>query len=387
MHRNRCAISRQLSATPPAQTGGIMKYFLQAACAAALIGLSTNVYAAVNGINYDPAHTDAWKNAQKGNDFSTLTSLFNKDLAQIKAMGFNTIKTYFSAFCIQSGPPNCINPAQAAKNNGLKVLVGVFEFRNGCDSNHCDGCMDEANCKKWTKAQVDAAIALAKDPDTADTVIGIVVGNEDMFNDNGNPIPGIQKRIVDDITTIKGQVSVPVTTAQRQGDWCGGLPAPGCDPDRKHSLNQDDPQGVLNTLQIIGANIFPYWGGAPEALPPPDGVASLTQSTAKDLLTKLQSTHPNITGLIITEEGWPSCAGNWHGQFPTSIDEEIGYFSTWSKHENQTFDSYYFMAYDTSPTCSNGVGGGPGSASDADKHFGLCLASGATKDSHLISCP
>lgn len=374
-----------------------MKYFLQTACAATLIGLSSNVYAAaVNGINYDPAHTDAWNKAQQKNDLSDLTSLFNKDLAQIKAMGFNTIKTYFSAFCVKSGPPNCINPAQAAKNNGLKVLVGVFEFRAGCDAKHCDGCMDEANCKKWTKTQVDAAIALAKDPDTAGTVIGIVVGNEDMFNDNGNPIPKIQKRIVDDINAIrKGcdpsgnncqAVSLPVTTAQRQGDWCGGLPAPGCDPDRKHSLNQDDPEGVLNTIQIIGANIYPYWAGSPEALPPPS-VASQTQSTATDLLTKLQRTHPNITSVIITEEGWPSCAGNWKGQFPTSIDEEISYFSTWSKHENQTFDSYYFMAYDTSPTCSNGGGGGPGSANDADKHFGLCLASGATKDSHLISCP
>jgi hypothetical protein len=58
---NRASISGQLAAMTPAQTGReIMNYFLQTACGATLIGLSGNVYAAVNGINYDPAHSQAW---------------------------------------------------------------------------------------------------------------------------------------------------------------------------------------------------------------------------------------------------------------------------------------------------------------------------------------
>ena len=42
-----------------------MKYLVQTACAAALIGLSSNGYAAVNGINYDPVHNPAWEPARK----------------------------------------------------------------------------------------------------------------------------------------------------------------------------------------------------------------------------------------------------------------------------------------------------------------------------------
>jgi exo-beta-1,3-glucanase (GH17 family) len=74
-------------------------------------------------------------------------------------------------------------------------------------------------------------------------------------------------------------------------------------------------------------------------------VASQTQTTAANLVKALQG--HGITNVIITEEGWPSCAGNWKTQFPTNIDEEIDYFTTWGKHENQVYDSYYFMAYDT----------------------------------------
>jgi exo-beta-1,3-glucanase (GH17 family) len=372
--------------------------FLQTAYAAVLIGLSSNAYAAVNGINYDPAHSDDWKKAQQNNDTTTMNRVFDNDLKQIKAMGFTIIKTYYSKFCPQSGQ-NCINPAQKANDNGLKILLGVFEFspQHGCfdaNGNHC---------RQWTKDGVDAAIAAAKS--YPNTVIGIVVGNEDMYLDRGpdnkprfKPDFDMQENIVGDIKTIKGpgQVSVPVTTAQRQGDWCGGLPAPGCDPERTNSLNQNgcdknggegnetcDPHNVLGTITIIGANIFPYWGGVPEKIMPSQvSVASKTQSTAQDLLTKLQTGHSNITGVIVTEEGWPSCRGN--GQFTTDISEEIDYFTTWSQHTGQAFDSYYFMAYDLGSSCNNG---GAAPVNDADKHFGLCSASGSIKDAGLASCP
>ena len=131
--------------------------FLQTAYAAVLIGLSSNAYAAVNGINYDPAHSDDWKKAQQNNDTTTMNRVFDNDLKQIKAIGFTIIKTYYSKFCPQSGQ-NCINPAQKANDNGLKILLGVFEFspQHGCfdaNGNHC---------RQWTKDGVDAAIAAAK---------------------------------------------------------------------------------------------------------------------------------------------------------------------------------------------------------------------------------
>jgi exo-beta-1,3-glucanase (GH17 family) len=260
---------------------------------------------------------------------------------------------------------------------GLKVLLGVFEFREH---------------KDWTDAQVSAAIAAAKT--YPNTVIGIVVGNEDMFDDRGPanrprfvPNRVMQKRIVTDITTIKNAlknagVSIPVTTAQRSTDWCGGSNIPGCDPSRNDSLNQSDPEKVLDTVQIIGANIFPYWSDKPATVLPPDpcqgqNVACQTQ-TAANVLDAVQKANSNVTGVIVTEEGWPDCADS--KQPAANIQDEIAYYekwsSIWSTPQNQSFDSYYFMAYDLSSTCP----------SDADKHFGLCSASGQTKSSSLISC-
>jgi exo-beta-1,3-glucanase (GH17 family) len=356
-----------------------MNYFLQTACAATLITLSGNVYAAQNGINYDPVHNPAWEPARKGNDVRKMNEIFDQDLAQIKKMGFNTIKTYYSAFC--SNVPVCINPAQKAQSQGLKILLGVFEFPQNPD---------------FTVAQVSAAIAAAKAYPT--TVIGIVVGNEDMFEDLGGnprrfrPIRQMQKRIINDIKKIQDAgVSIPVTTSQRSTDWCGGINKPGCDPTRtgtgenngdNSSLNNYDPEGVLSVLTIIGANIFPYWSDKPARVLPPDAcqgqnVACQTQAAAQNVLDAVQAAkNSKVTGVIITEEGWPSCAAQL--QPAANITDEIAYYSTWSKHENQKYDSYYFQAYDLRPRSA--------CPDDADKHFGLCSASGETKNPNLIAC-
>ena len=311
-----------------------------------------------------------------------MNKIFDQDLTQIKKMGFDTIKTYYSAFC--SDVPRCINPAQKAQSKGLKVLLGVFEFPNHPD---------------FTVAQVSAAIAAAKRYPT--TVIGIVVGNEDMFKDLGGnprrfkPVFSMQRRIINDIKTIKDAgVSIPVTTSQRSTDWCGGIDKPGCDPTRtgtgendgeNSSLNNYDPEGVLSgpkAVTIIGANIFPYWSDKPATVMPPDpcqgkNVACQTQTAAQNVLDAVQAVeNSKVTGVIVTEEGWPSCASS--DQPSANITDEIAYYSTWSRHENQNYDSYYFQAYDLSSrsTCP----------SDADKHFGLCSRSGQTKSPSLISC-
>jgi exo-beta-1,3-glucanase (GH17 family) len=345
-----------------------MTYLVQTACAAAgLIGVSSYSYAAQNGINYDPVHSRAYKAAQADYDgpkgVAGMTAAIKDDLMQIKnILKFNIIKTYYSLYCnIPTG--QCVpSIAQLANAVGLHVMLGVFEFPDH---------------PEWTVAQVNAAIAAANDPANGNAVIGIVVGNEDMFDFTGAAILKLQRRIVEDIDTIKAKVSVPVTTAQRQGDWCGGM-ASGCDPARTKSyhpsLNQSDPYGVLNTIDVIGVNIFPYWGGSPEKV---NGVsvASFTQATAMDLSIALGK------GVIVTEEGWPSCAAP--EQHAASIDDEIDYFHTWSKHANQSFDSYYFQAYDLAEASACGSRDSPG---DADKHFGLCADSGVTKDSRLIAC-
>ena len=149
---------------------------------------------------------------------------------------------------------------------------------------------------------------------------------------------------------------------------------PGCAPKRTNSLNQDDPFHVLENVEVIGANIYPYWGGSDEKI---NGVsvASQIQTTAMDLKAALNK------DVIVTEEGWPSCSSP--GQpparpHPTTIADEIDYFQTWNKHTNQVFDSYYFAAYDLQPE--------PGCPGGANLHFGLCASSGATKDSKLSGC-
>src|SRR5262245_34860181 len=130
-----------------------MKYLVQTAIAAALIGLSSNVYAAVSGINYDPAYNLDWINAQKDNDVDKMTKLFIQDLALIRAMGFDTIKTYYSTYCAKSG--ECIQEvAELAQQAGLKVMLGVREF-----STHIyEGCDSEDKCKQWAAVQVQRAI-------------------------------------------------------------------------------------------------------------------------------------------------------------------------------------------------------------------------------------
>src|SRR5262245_65832266 len=96
---------------------------------AAFIGLSSNVYAAQNGINYDPDHSGAWLEAQQDDQVDVMQKLFTRDLKQINEMKkFDTIKTYYSTYCTVKG--NCIDPvAGLARDAGLKVMLGVYEFR------------------------------------------------------------------------------------------------------------------------------------------------------------------------------------------------------------------------------------------------------------------
>jgi exo-beta-1,3-glucanase (GH17 family) len=302
-----------------------------------------------------------------------MTNLLRQDLVQISAMGFGTIKTFYSQYCTIDGK-QCVSPTDEARNLGIAILLGVYEF----STHKQEGCNSPEECEAWTVTQVNAAIRDATTYNYIGTVAGIVVGNEDMFDWQGNPWTDMQKRIVDDIKKIQAalqagiqggpqsgtSILLPVTTAQRQPDWCGG-PKPGCDPKRTNSLNQSDPYGVVTTVDVIGANIYPYWGGSKD----PAGAAAGIQTTAANLQQVLQK------NVIVTEEGWPSCASS--SQNPTTLDDENTYYQTWSKHQNQNFDSYYFSAYNKPSDCQTG---------GADTQFGLCLADG-TRKSQYLPCP
>jgi len=313
-----------------------MKYLVQLTCGA-LIGLSSHCYAATNGINYDPNHNVAFTYARDHYDVATMTKIINADFAQLQKMGFTTIKTFYSTFCTDK--PECVNVAQSASNAGLKVLLGVYEFPANPD---------------YTVAQVNAAISAANSYKS--TVVGIVVGNEDMFTYNGIPILEMQRRIVADIKTINSKLttSITVTTAQRQPDW-------------NRLLASNDPAGVLTSISVIGANIYPFWGDSPEkvggksvAYTIPTSVTALQGKTGK--------------GVIVTEEGWPSCGDNPDTKDKT-IAAETDYYHAWL-NRGDSFDSYYFSAYDNPQGCA-----------DANNNFGLCLATAKTKSAGLVTCP
>jgi exo-beta-1,3-glucanase (GH17 family) len=268
-----------------------------------------------------------------------MQSLIDGDLSIIKRLGFSTIKTFYSTYCtISTG--QCVNITQTANANGINVLLGVYEFPDHPD---------------WTVGQVNAAIAAANAYPT--TIVGIVVGNEDAFDWQGNPIPGMQTRIVNDMNTIRNELTgnaktIKVLTAQRQPDWM--------------ALAKNDPQGLLAGTDIVGANIYPFWGNSPErgaAATIPGSVEVIAAATRKSV--------------IVTEEGWPSCGNNPNTQDKT-IDAEIDYYQAW-KARPDSFDSYYFSAFDKGPMagCAN---------NDADQSFGLCTAAGTTKDARLATC-
>jgi exo-beta-1,3-glucanase (GH17 family) len=177
-------------------------------------------------------------------------------------------------------------------------------------------------------------------------------------------VSALQQRVVADINAIRTPpgVSVTVTTAQRDPDW--------------YRLNGSDPYGVLSSIQIVGDNIYPYWDRPP--LPEKRNgmsVATTIQARAMDLKTALAP--KGITGVIVTEEGWPSCFSDSQNPAAT-INNEIDYFHTWRQHLNQSFDSYYFMTYDllNETGCPDG----------ANPHFGLCKDTGDTKNSMLCNC-
>ena len=295
----------------------------------------------INGVNYDPAHSSAYQAAQKSNDVATMKSVIASDLDQIKKMGFTTIKTFYSTYCTINGQA-CVKIADLVSARAMRVLLGVYEFPDHPD---------------WTEPQIDAAVDAAfRYPGT---VMAIAVGNEDMFDYRGDPIPSMQKRIVEDMATIRNRInnpSIKVTTAQREPDW--------------YRLAASDPYKVLANVEVIGANIYPFWGNSPEKING-QSVANNIQATVDNLKGKL------LKQVIVTEEGWPSCGDNPNTQDKT-IAAEIDYFKTWNTRPHD-FDSYYFAAYDnnSSRSCPN---------DDANNHFGLCLASGDTKDASLIKC-
>ena len=70
----------------------------------------------------------------------------------------------------------------------------------------------EDDCKAWTKVQIDGAIQAANDyPDLVDRII---VGNEDIEDDQYTDGAAMRQRVADDVTYIKGRLFPLVSNAK-----------------------------------------------------------------------------------------------------------------------------------------------------------------------------
>ena len=301
----------------------------------------------IRGINYDPAHSAAYLSGQQQNDANGLNEMrqsIDSDLEQISSLGFNVVKTYYSQYCNGVG---CINIAdEVAKVPNLKLAIGVFEFsqQNGGEP------------RSYTLDQMTAVItAVNKYPNE---IVAIIVGNEDVTDTDslGN---SIGNDIINDINAIKTSISgsnVPIGTSQTQNTWMN----PGV-----------LPNGFLNALTLVGANIYPFFGGTSNGIA---AANSITASVAQ-ITSTLKSSGYNGK-IVVTEEGFAS-SGTAANTYP-SLQNENNYYLTW-KNRSDSFDSYYFSMYDLVP-------GSEFSIDNPNNYFGLCNENGKTKLISMMNC-
>ncbi|KTD14969.1 hypothetical protein [Legionella israelensis] len=297
--------------------------------------LAFPVFAIERGINYDPAHSVIFTKAQAANNIGTMKEEVSKDFTILKNAGFTAVKTFYSSLSTIDGQRS-FNFADLACPAGLRLMLGVFEFNP--DRDNC------ANwCEKATEIQVEKAIESAKQ--YPNCIIGIVVGNEDIYNWNfTQPNRAMQARIAKDITTIKQALTglnIRVGSAQQDGAWL--------------KLANDDPNDIIGKIDFLGANIYPFW--SPQQ---PDVQAAQTEFNNRYEAIKNHAKFKEKE-VIVTEEGWPSHSSDAQNPHASLLAEQQ-YYQWWqSRAGSDSFDSYYFSIFDKQPVDA-----------DADKYFGLC---------------
>ena len=305
-----------------------------------LSSLTLAAFAAERGINYDPAHSVEFTNAQNNLNIDTMRSIMQRDILTIHAAGFANVKTFFSSFATIDGKQS-LNAADVVCSSQLGLYMGVYEFNP--DSDKCDSWCEEA-----TRIQVQNAIKSAnKYPNCARMII---IGNEDIYNSNfTQPNKNMQQRIATDIQTIKNGIynkSIVVTSAQQDGAWL--------------KLARDDPYGILGNIDTIAVNIYPFWSPQEPAFEP-------AKTEFMNRLNVMETTFPGKT-IVVTEEGWPSNHSSQQNANGT-MEQAKDYYAWWqSRAGTDKFSSFYFTMYDKQP-----------SNPDADNYFGLCAYNSAAK--------
>ncbi|KAF0685304.1 hypothetical protein As57867_022702, partial [Aphanomyces stellatus] len=187
-----------------------------------------------------------------------IPSGIDADFAQMSALGYTTVRTYYSNYYGYDVAPI------AAKYN-MQLYLGVYMTN-----------------ETWYQSQVDSAVNAIKA--NRKTVKAILVGNE-----NVSPYgPYTVDFIVAQMNAIRNRIknetglNVPVGTVQRTTEW----------------LRQDVAMlRLAANADVIGVNIYPFYDANSD---PTNPLASL-----KGTWQALVTVYP-ATKLRITETGWPT---------------------------------------------------------------------------------
>ncbi|GEM_PF-1848885 len=309
----------------------------------------------IKGVNYDPVHSMEFAKGMGLDNYEEMKTAIFLDLDRLAQLrrthadfkNINQIKTYdsiyFSAHINPSRPQVQLNIAKVVaewntKNTDYPVTLalGVREFASPWDS-----CGE--NCTKLTQMEitvaVNAAIEAAKNH--SNLINRIVVGNEDIKNDE------VRGRLSNDITAIKTALAqagapIPVGTAQVYGEVSQML-----DP---NSAAYTKYQAVTKSVDFIGANIYPFWGGVAHA-----NATTAFQNMWLPLANAADgqaayTSNKQALPLIVTEEGWPSGGIYKDDSIPSPQPYELtDYFYYWIKRLNIAPMSYFFALFDRFP--------------------------------------
>lgn len=208
-----------------------------------------------------------------------------KDITSIKNAGFTTVRVY-STDC--STLPNV---GAACRSVGMKMIIGVFIGKVGCDNNNPDVATQVAALKEWAQW---------------DLVELLVIGNEAMFN-NYCTVSQLHDLIVSVKSTLgSAGYTGPCTTTDVVSAWVG-----------------NDVSSICSVIDVVATNAHAYFNAA-----------TLPQDAGKFVAGQLKIVE-DICGKkgYVMESGWPSagkcfgdaCAGSsQQATAISSIKEVIG---------------------------------------------------------------
>lgn len=168
-------------------------------------------------------------------------------------------------------------------------------------------------------------------------VKAVIVGNEVMHRGDFSI-----SQYIDYIRRVKRSVPVPVATAELLHTWF------------------EHPE-LADEVDILGVQIYPYWGGL--------GIGAAAEDTVARV-KELQAAHPDKR-VMLTEFGWPTAGGNL-GDAVASSENAARYFRETIPLLNENGIEYFYFAM-TDEAWKEGDEGGPGA------NWGLLDSNGKVK--------